>query len=219
MLEELKAEVLRRNLDLPKNNLVVWSGGNVSGRDPQTGLIVIKPSGVPFEELTIDSLVVTDIDGNIVEGHLKPSVDLGIHRHIYKRRPDVFGITHTHQPYATSFAIRGEGIPAVLTPLTHLTGGPVPCTRFATPGEEDTAVAVLEACGPNGWIALARRHGVFAMGRSASESLMYTLYTEEAAKTIRLAQIGGVVEPMSEEEAQRELAWHQRNYGQHATAR
>ena len=214
MLEELKSEVLERNRDLPRNNLVVWSGGNVSGRDPDTGLIVIKPSGVPFNELTVDSLVVTDIDGKIMEGHLKPSVDLTTHLHIYRRRDDVFGITHTHQPYATSFAIRGEGIPPVLTPLTHLVGGAVPCTRFATPGEEDTAVAVLEACGPHGWIALARRHGVFAMGRSASESLMYTLYLEEAAKTIRIAQIGGSVEPMNDEEARRELKWHQKNYGQ-----
>ncbi|MFT9231828.1 MAG: class II aldolase/adducin family protein [Bifidobacterium sp.] len=214
MLEQLRHEVLQRNLELPSNNLVVWSGGNVSGRDPETGYVVIKPSGVPFNELTEDSLVVTDIDGTVVEGTLKPSVDLGIHLHLYRRRPDVFGITHTHQPYATSFALRGEAIPAALTPLTHLIGGPVPCTRYATPGDEDTAVAILEATGRQGWVALARRHGVFAMGRSASESLMYTLYLEEAAKTIRLAQIAGPITSIDEREAQRQLHWHEEHYGQ-----
>lgn len=215
MLDELRQEVLEMNLELPANDLVVWSGGNVSGRDPATGLVVIKPSGVPFAKLTAESLVVVDPDdGRVVEGELKPSVDLGIHLLLYARRPDVLGVTHNHSPYATSFAVRGEPIPAALTPLTHLIGGPVPCSRYATPGAEDTAEAILEATGQNGLVTLVGRHGVFAMGRSASESLMLSLYVEEAAKTIRIAQIAGPVTEIDAEEAQRSLRWHDEHYGQ-----
>lgn len=214
MLTALREEVLTMNLQLPANRLVVWSGGNVSGRDPESGLIVIKPSGLPFDKLTTESLVVADIDGNIVEGSLKPSVDLGVHLVIYRNRPDVFGICHTHAPYSTSFAVRGEAIPAALTPLVHMLGTDVPCTRYATPGDEDTGQAVLDAVGETGKVALVQRHGVFSMGRSASESVKVALYTEEAAMTIRLAQIAGPVTEMDPVEVERCANWYKRNYGQ-----
>ncbi len=214
MLKALREEVLEMNMELPANRLVVWSGGNVSGRDPETGLIVIKPSGLPYHKLTVENLVVTDIDGNVVEGSLKPSVDLGVHRVIYRNRPDVLGICHTHSPYSTSFAVRGEAIPAALTPLVHLLGGDVPCTRYATAGEEDTGEAIMEAVGSTGMVALVERHGVFSMGRSASESVKVALYTEEAAMTIRMAQIGGPVTEMEPAEVDRCANWFKTNYGQ-----
>lgn len=214
MLAALREEVLAMNMLLPANRLVVWSGGNVSGRDPETGLIVIKPSGLPYDQLTVENLVVTDIDGNIVEGSLKPSVDLGVHRVIYRNRPDVLGICHTHAPYSTSFAVRGEAIPAALTPLVHMLGTDVPCTRYATPGDEDTGEAVLEAVGSTGMVALVHRHGVFSMGHSASESVKVALYTEEAAMTVRMAQIAGPVTEMDPVEIDRCVNWYKRNYGQ-----
>jgi len=214
MLDSLREEVLEMNLELPGNRLVIWSGGNVSGKDPETGLIVIKPSGVPFANLTARSLVVVDIDGNVVEGDLTPSVDLGVHLYVYRRRSDVGGITHTHSPYATSFALNGQGIPAALTALTHLIGSGVPCSRYATPGAEDTGSAIIEVTQDHGMAALVERHGVFTMGRSASESVKIALHVEEAAMTIRLAEQSCTVTEMDPVEIDRCHRWYRVNYGQ-----
>ena len=214
MFEALREEVCAMNLELPANGLVVWSGGNVSGRDRETGCVVIKPSGVKFDRLTPESMVVADPSGQVVEGDLKPSVDLGVHLYVYQHRPDVYGVVHTHSPYATSFAVRGEDIPAALTPLTHLIGGGVPCTRWATPAADDTGAAIIEAVGPSGLAAVVARHGVFTMGRSASEALEVALHVEEAAMTIRLAQQSGPVTSLPDEEIERCFAWYRDNYGQ-----
>jgi L-ribulose-5-phosphate 4-epimerase len=213
MLEALKDEVCEQNHELPRWGLVVGSGGNVSARDPASGLVVIKPSGVRFARLTPATMVVVDQDGNIVEGDMKPSVDTGLHLFIYRHRPDVFGIAHTHSPYATSFAARGERIPAVLTPITHMLGRDVPCSRYATPGEVDTGQAVLEAA-QGGSAALVKAHGLFTMGRSAAEATAIAMYVEEAAKTTHLAMLRGPVEELPPDEIARCAAWYRRNYGQ-----
>jgi L-ribulose-5-phosphate 4-epimerase len=213
MLEKLKEEVCEQNLELPAAGLVVGSGGNVSGRDPETGLVVIKPSGVKFSKLTPDKMVVVDLDGNIVEGEMKPSVDTGIHLYIYRHRDDVFGITHTHSPYATSFAARGERIPAVLTPITHMLGRDIPCSRYATPGEVDTGAAIVEAA-EGGHAVLVKAHGVFTMGRSATEATNIAMYLEEAAFTTHLAMLRGPVEELPQEEIDRCYNWFRKNYGQ-----
>ena len=214
ILPDLRKEVCAANQELPVNGLVVGSGGNVSGRDPETGRVVIKPSGISFPKLTAESMVVVDPDGSIVEGELKPSVDLGIHLYLYQRRDDVFGVTHTHSPYATSFSIHGDGLPAALTPLTHMIGGGVPRTRWATPGADDTGAAILEATGDRGKAALADRHGVFTMGDSATDSFKIALYLEEAAKTIRFAMMSGPVSPLPDDEIDRCYRWFNENYGQ-----
>jgi L-ribulose-5-phosphate 4-epimerase len=213
MLEALKEEVCEQNHELPKNGLVVGSGGNVSGRDRTTGLVVIKPSGVKFAKLTPETLVVVDLEGNIVEGAMKPSVDTGIHLYVYQHRPDVFGITHTHSPYATSFAARGERIPAVLTPITHILGRDVPCAPYATPGEVDTGRAIVEAAA-GGMAALVKAHGVFTMGKSATEATSVAMYLEEAAKTTHLAMLRGPVEELPQQEIERCYHWFRKNYGQ-----
>ncbi len=213
MLEKLKAEVLEQNLELPENGLVVGSGGNVSGRDTETGLVVIKPSGIKFSRLTLKSMVVVDLKGKVIEGKMKPSVDSGIHLYIYKKRDDVFGITHTHSPYATSFAARGERIPAVLTPITHMLGRDIPCSRYATAGEMDTGEAVIEAAA-GGKAALVKAHGVFTMGASATQATNIAIYLEEAAKTIHLALLRGPVEELPKEEIERCYQWFCKNYGQ-----
>jgi L-ribulose-5-phosphate 4-epimerase len=213
MLEALKADVCEQNLELPANGLVVGSGGNVSGRDPETGLVVIKPSGVKFAKLTPETMVVVDLDGNVVEGEMKPSVDTGIHLYLYRHREDIGGVTHTHSPYATSFAARGERIPAVLTPITHMIGRDVPCSRYATPGEVDTGKAILEAA-EGGYAALVRAHGVFTMGKNAKEATSVAMYLEEAAMTTHLAMLRGPVEEMPPEEINRCFRWYRENYGQ-----
>ncbi|MDR3496487.1 MAG: class II aldolase/adducin family protein [Ancalomicrobiaceae bacterium] len=213
MLEALKVEVCEQNHELPNNGLVVGSGGNVSGRDPATGLVVIKPSGVKFAKLTPDTMVVVDLDGTIIEGSMKPSVDTGIHLYIYRHRPDVFGITHTHSPYATSFAARGERIPAVLTPITHMLGRDVPCAPYATPGEVETGKAVVEAAA-GGMAALVQAHGVFTMGKSATEATSVAMYLEEAAMTTHIAMLRGPVTEMPAAEIERCYHWFRKNYGQ-----
>lgn len=213
MLEALKEEVCAQNHELPANGLVVGSGGNVSGRDRKTGLVVIKPSGVKFKDLTPESMAVVDIDGNVIEGELKPSVDTGIHLYIYRHRPDIFGITHTHSPYASSFAARGERIPAVLTPITHMLGRDVPCSRYATPGEVDTGEAIVEAAA-GGYAVLVKAHGVFTMGKSATEATSFAMYLEEAAMTTHLAMCRGPVPELPPEEIDRCFNWFRRNYGQ-----
>ncbi len=214
MLEKLREEVCAGNRELPANGLVVGTGGNVSGRDPDSGIVVIKPSGVSFDQLEPSSMVAVDSEGRVLEGDLKPSVDLGIHLYIYRHRPDVFGVVHTHSPYATSFAVRGEDLPAALTPLTHLIGSGVPCTRWATPAADDTGAAIIEAVGDSGLAAVVARHGVFTMGRSASEALKVALHVEEAALTIRMAQLSGPVTALPDEEIKRCFAWYRESYGQ-----
>ncbi|SDW65454.1 class II aldolase/adducin family protein [Roseicitreum antarcticum] len=213
MLEALKKLVCEQNHELPANGLVVGSGGNVSGRDPETGLVVIKPSGVKFAALTPDTMVVVDLDGTVVEGTAKPSVDTGIHLYIYRNRADVFGVAHTHSPYASSFAARGERIPAVMTPITHMLGRDVPCSRYATPGEVDTGEAIIEAAG-GGWAVLVKAHGVFTMGRDAKEATSNAMYLEEAAMTTHLAMTRGPVDELPQAEIDRCYKWFHKNYGQ-----
>ena len=217
MLEALRQEVCEQNLELPKNALVVGSGGNVSGRDPNTGLIVIKPSGIKFAKLTPQTMVVVDPDGTVIEGTLKPSVDTGIHLHIYRHRPDIFGITHTHSPYATSFAARGERIPAILTPITHMLGRDIPCSRYATPGDTDTGQAIIEAAN-GGHAVLVKAHGVFTMGTSATQATSIATYLEEAAMTTHLALCRGPVQELPQEEIDRCYNWFRENYGQRGDA-
>tara|TARA_R110002096_G_scaffold267647_4_gene461416 strand:- start:1225 stop:1890 length:666 start_codon:yes stop_codon:yes gene_type:complete len=213
MLGALREEVCEQNHELPRSGLVVGSGGNVSGRDPETGLVVIKPSGVKFSKLTPDTMVVVDLDGNVIEGTLKPSVDAGTHLYVYRHRADVFGMTHTHSPYASSFAARGARIPAVMTPITHMLGRDVPCSRYATPGEVDTVQAIIEAAA-GGLAVLVKAHGVFTMGKSATEATSIAMYLEEAAMTTHLAMLHGDVEELPQEEIDRCYKWFRQHYGQ-----
>ena len=131
MLEALREQVCQLHLELPKNDLVRWTGGNVSARDPQTGLVVIKPSGVRYEDLQPEHLVVIDLNGKIVEGDLKPSSDTASHLYIYRHRSDMNGVVHTHSPYATAFAAVGKPIPVYLTAIADEFGGAIPGKRSA----------------------------------------------------------------------------------------
>src|SRR6476661_5963175 len=143
MLEQLKRQLYQLHLELPKNDLVTWTGGNVSGRDPETGLVVIKPSGVRYEHLRPEHMVVLDLAGNIVEGNIKPSSDTYSHLYIYRHRPDVGGIVHTHSRYASAFAAAGRPIPVVLTAMADEFGGEIPCGGFALIGGEEIGQVVV----------------------------------------------------------------------------
>ena len=190
MLEKLKEELVALHLELPKNNLVAWTSGNVSARDAETGLVVIKPSGIRYEELRPEYLVVLGLDGKIIEGNLKPSSDVYSHLYIYMHRPDVGGVVHTHSRYATAFAAVGKEIPCVLTAMGDEFGGPIPCGGFALVGDEAIGRVVVEAIGKSPAVLL-KNHGVFTIGKNATAAVKAAVMTEDAAATVWMAlQIG-----------------------------
>jgi L-ribulose-5-phosphate 4-epimerase len=190
MLEHLKEEVYRLHLELPKNRLVTWTGGNVSARDPETGLVVIKPSGIRYEELCPEHHVVVNLQGDVVEGTLKPSSDTASHLYIYRHRPDVNGVVHTHSPYATAFAALGRPIPVYLTAMGDEFGGPIPCAGFALIGDEEIGRQVVEHIGSSPAVLL-KQHGVFTVGPTAEAAVKTAVMVEDVAHTVWLAlQLG-----------------------------
>jgi L-ribulose-5-phosphate 4-epimerase len=194
MLERLKEELYNLHLELPKNELVKWTGGNVSARDPETGLVVIKPSGVRYEVLRPEDHVVVDLNGEVIEGGLKPSSDTASHLHIYRHREDVNGVVHTHSPYATAFAAVGKPIPCCLTAIADEFGGPIPCAGFALIGDEAIGKQVVEHIGPSKAVLL-RQHGVFTIGETATAAVKAAVMVEDVAKAVWLAlQIGEVMD-------------------------
>jgi L-ribulose-5-phosphate 4-epimerase len=126
-LESIREQLVKLHLELPRNNLVTWTSGNVSIRDAASGLVVIKPSGITYEDLRAEHFVILDVNGKVVEGSLKPSSDTASHLYIYRHRPDVFGVVHTHSPYATAFAAIGKSVPVYLTAQADEFGGSIPC--------------------------------------------------------------------------------------------
>jgi len=190
MLESLKEEVYRLHLELPKYRLVVWTGGNVSARDAESGLVVIKPSGVPYEELRPEDHVVVNLEGDVVEGDLKPSSDTASHLYIYRHRPEVNGVVHTHSPYATAFAALGRPIPVYLTAIADEFGGPIPCAGFALIGGEEIGQQVIEHIGESPAVLL-KNHGVFTIGPTAEAAVKSAVMVEDVARTVWLAlQLG-----------------------------
>ncbi len=186
MLEELKQAVWQLHMELPKNNLVTWTGGNISGRDPDTGLVVIKPSGIRYEDLQPEHLVVVDLEGDVVEGALKPSSDTASHLYIYRQRPDIGGIVHTHSRYATAFAALGKPIPVYLTAMADEFGGPIPCGGFALIGGEEIGKIVVESIGDSPAVLL-KNHGVFTIGKDAQSAVKAAVMTEDVAHTVWIA--------------------------------
>ncbi len=190
MLEQLKEQLWKLHLELPKNGLVTWTGGNVSARDPETNLVAIKPSGVMYEDLRPEDHVVLDLEGNIVEGNLKPSSDTASHLYIYRNRPDVNGVVHTHSAYATAFAAVGKPIPVYLTAIADEFGGPIPCAGFALIGGEEIGQQVVEHIGSSSAVLL-KNHGVFTVGKSAKAAVKAAVMVEDIAKAAWLAlQLG-----------------------------
>lgn len=213
MLEKLKEELVQLHLELPKNNLVVWTGGNVSARDAETGLVVIKASGIRYEEMRPEHMLVVDIDGKMVEGDFKPSSDVYSHLYIYKHRSDVNGVVHTHSAYATAFAAVNKPIPVVLTAIADEFGGPIPCGGFALIGDEAIGKVVIESIGKSPAVLL-KNHGVFTIGKNAKSAVKAAIMTEDNAKTVWLALQIGMPDVISEEDVE---TLHQRYtnvYGQ-----
>ncbi len=215
MLERLKEEVCALHAELPKNNLVAWTSGNISGREPQSNLVVIKPSGVKFEELTPDKMVVVDLEGNVVEGNLRPSSDTASHCYLYRHLPQVNGVTHTHSRYATAFAILGREIPCVTTAMGDEFGGPIPCGGFALIGGEAIGERVVEVLRDSrSPAALLQNHGVFTVGDTAEAAVKAAVMTEDNAAIVWTAMQIGDPLPIDPADVDRLYERYQNVYGQ-----
>jgi L-ribulose-5-phosphate 4-epimerase len=213
MLEQMKEELLQLHLELPRNELVVWTGGNISARDPQTGLVVIKASGIRYEELRPEHMVVVDLEANRVEGDFKPSSDVFSHLYIYRHRSDVGGVVHTHSRFATAFAALGREIPCVLTGMGDEFGGPIPCGGFALIGDEAIGKIVVESIGRSPAVLL-KNHGVFTIGKNPTAAVKAAVMTEDAAATVWMAMQIGTPEIIPQEMVDHLHRRYQNVYGQ-----
>ena len=201
--------------ELVTNRLVAWTSGNISARVPGTDLLVIKPSGVAYADLTADAMVVCDLSGAKVDGDLSPSSDTASHAYIYREMPAVGGIVHTHSRYATAWAARGEPIPCAITAMADEFGGEIPVGPFAPIGGEEIGRAVVATlAGHRSPAVLLRSHGVFAIGPTARDAVKAAVMCEDAACTIHLASLRGQVRPLPADLIDALYDRYQNEYGQ-----
>jgi len=195
MLENLKKEVYQAHIKLWENKLVMWTSGNVSGRDPKTDLVVIKPSGVSYDKLLPDNLVVVDLNGNVIEGDLKPSVDMATHLYVYKHIPEIMSVIHTHSTYASAFAAVGKPIPVCLTAMADFFGCDIPVGELVLIGEEEIGKEIVRKIG-NSKAIIMKNHGPFTIGTSVNEALQAAIFLEEGAKVLIMSRILGEPQPI-----------------------
>ncbi len=197
MLESLKEQVFESNLDLVKHGLVIFTWGNVSGIDREKGLVVIKPSGVSYENMKADDMVIVDLEGKIVEGRLKSSSDTATHLELYKAFPSIGGVVHTHSTYATAWAQAGKDIPNIGTTHADYFSGAIPCTRDMTEQEvkgeyeKETGIVIVERFN-NLNVAdlpgvLVKNHGPFSWGKDAHDAVHNAVVMEQVAKMAYIA--------------------------------
>jgi L-ribulose-5-phosphate 4-epimerase len=214
-IEELRRTVCTLHAELPRNGLVMWTGGNVSARVPGSDLMVIKPSGIGYDDLTPESMVVVDLDGKVVEGSLAPSSDTDAHAYVYRAMADVGGVVHTHSPYATAWAARGEAIPCVLTAIADEFGGPIPVGPFALIGGDDIGKGIVETLAHHRSRAvLMKSHGVFTVGGTAREAVKAAVMCEDVARAVHLARALGEVTPLPDDAVDALYERYQNLYGQ-----
>lgn len=212
----LRQLVCDLHAELPRWGLVVWTAGNVSQRLRTADLLVIKPSGVSYDDLTPESMVVCDLDGELVDGRHSPSSDTATHAYIYRHMPEVYGVTHTHSTYATAWAARGEPIPCVLTMMGDEFGGDVPVGPFALIGDESIGQGVVETLrGSRSPAVLMRNHGPFTIGKDARASVKTAAMVEEVAKTVHVSRQLGEPIPIAQHHIDALYARYQNVYGQH----
>ncbi len=214
-ITRLRAEVAALHGELVRSGLVVWTAGNISARVPGADLLVIKPSGVAYDELSAANMVVCDLDGHVVEGDHRPSSDTAASAYIYRHLPAIGAVVHTHSTYATAWASRGEAVPCVLTAMADEFGGEIPCAPFARIGNEEIGAAVVATLGVHRSKAvLLQNHGVFTIGATAREAVKAAVMCEDVARTVHIArQLGAPIpiEPAAVDALHRR---YQHEYGQ-----
>jgi L-ribulose-5-phosphate 4-epimerase len=214
-VRDARITVAALHAELVSAGLVAWTSGNISGRVPGTDLIVIKPSGVAYPDLTPESMVVCDLDGRVVDGELSPSSDTATHAYVYRHLPEVGGVVHTHSPYATAWAAVGEPIPCVLTAMADEFGGEIPVGPFALIGSDEIGRGIVATlAGHRSPAVLMRSHGVFTVGPTARSAVQAAVMCEDVARTVHLARALGAPAPLAPDQVD---ALHQRyttQYGQ-----
>jgi L-ribulose-5-phosphate 4-epimerase len=214
-VQKVREEVCALHAHLLRWGLVAWTSGNVSARVPGTNLLVIKPSGVDYDALTPESMVVVTVDGELVEGAHKPSSDTDAHAYVYREMPEVGGVVHTHSPYATAWAARAEAIPCVLTAMADEFGGEIPVGPFALIGGDDIGKGIVATLtGHRSPAVLMRNHGVFTIGPTAKAAVKAAVMCEDVARTVQLARAGGDLVPIKPEDIDALYARYQTAYGQ-----
>ncbi|MFT4226299.1 L-ribulose-5-phosphate 4-epimerase [Micropruina sp.] len=219
-VQRTREEVAALHAELTRYELVVWTAGNVSGRVPGAELMVIKPSGVSYDELSAETMVVCTLDGNKIDDGtpdtLAPSSDTAAHAYVYRHMPEVGGVTHTHSTYATAWAARGQEIPCVLTMMGDEFGGPIPVGPFAIIGDDSIGRGIVETLrGSRSPAVLMQNHGPFTIGRDARASVKAAAMCEEVARTVHAAMQLGDPIPIPQEFIDRLYDRYQNVYGQH----
>jgi len=215
IVDQVRRIVCDLHAELPRNGLVVWTSGNVSARVPGSDLMVIKPSGVSYDDLTPGSMVVVSLDGEVVDGDYAPSSDTAAHAYVYRAMPHVGGVVHTHSPYATAWAARGEAIPCVITAIADEFGGEIPIGPFARIGGDEIGKAVVDTLsGHRSPAVLLRSHGVFTIGPDARAAVKAAAMCEDAARTVHLARALGEITPLSQDDVDAMHARYRNVYGQ-----
>ena len=214
-----RAEVAQLHGELVHYGLVVWTGGNVSGRVPGADLFVIKPSGVSYDDLAAENMILCDLDGNAIPGtpgsERSPSSDTAAHAYVYRHMPDVGGVVHTHSTFAVAWAARGEEIPCVITAMADEFGGPIPVGPFALIGDEQIGRGVVDTlAGSRSAAVLMCNHGVFTVGSGPRAAIKAAVMCEDVARTVHLARSLGELTSIGEEEVKALHDRYQNVYGQ-----
>ena len=219
-LAEARREVCELHAALVENGLVAWTSGNVSARVRGAAadggdLMVIKPSGIAYAELTPESMVVCDLDGSRVDGSYSPSSDTAAHAYVYRHMPEAGGVVHTHSGYATAWAARGEAIPCVITAMADEFGGEIPVGPFALIGGDAIGRGVVSTLsGHRSPAVIMRSHGVFTIGKTARDAVKAAVMCEDAARTVHLARAGGELSPLPQDQIDALYHRYQTEYGQ-----
>ncbi len=211
----MRDDVCALHAELVRYELVVWTAGNVSGRIPGEDLMVIKPSGLSYDDLTPDSMVVCSLDGSVLEGDYSPSSDTASHAFVYGSMGDVHGVVHTHSTYASAWAARGESIPCVLTAMGDEFGGPIPVGPFALIGGEAIGEGVVETLrGSRSQAVLMQNHGVFSVGKNPRDAVKAAVMCEDVARTVHISRQLGEPLPIPADAVDRLYDRYQNVYGQ-----
>jgi L-ribulose-5-phosphate 4-epimerase len=218
-IAEARKDVAGLHAELVRYGLVVWTGGNISGRVSGADVFVIKPSGVEYDDLTPDNMILCDLDGNVVPGtpgaERSPSSDTAAHAYVYRNMPEVGGVVHTHSTYATAWAARGEEIPCVLTAMADEFGGPIPVGPFAIIGDDSIGRGIVETlAGHRSRAVLMQNHGPFTIGASPRDAVKAAVMLEDVARTTHLAREAGPLIPIPQEAIDRLFDRYQNAYGQ-----
>jgi L-ribulose-5-phosphate 4-epimerase len=218
-IAHVRRDVAELHAELVRYGLVVWTGGNISGRIPGADLFVIKPSGVAYDDLTPENMILCDLDGTVIPGtpgaQRSPSSDTAAHAYVYRNMPDIGGVVHTHSTYATAWAARGEEIPCVLTAMADEFGGPIPVGPFAIIGDDSIGRGIVDTLtGHRSRAVLMHNHGPFTIGISPKDAVKAAVMVEDVARTVHIAREAGPLIPIPQEAIDSLFDRYQNVYGQ-----